>query len=241
MHWFKNLFKSKDEEFKEKYPFLIMSPRVPMEEEIGISKEEVLLNYNKFILGDLCNELKKLGFKQRGKTQEYYKILNYNVVARINIHRNIKSFSIFSIVCGFTLLCEPLDYWGYSYHKNFTNFMGIPEYDFDCKDEVAAKQSYDFIMIILNSKVLPLINRLNSFESFYNLFYQHGWTSPLCLCLREGKIEEANKLIKIVKNKSRNSEKHLYVYEELIKKGKESCIEAMLEIEEKNKKKYKIK
>lgn len=45
MSWFKGLFKSKDEKFEEEYPFLILSPRVPMEEELGISKEEVLLNY----------------------------------------------------------------------------------------------------------------------------------------------------------------------------------------------------
>ena len=73
MFWLKKILrKREDEKFQEKYPFLILDPRVPMEEELGIQKEDVLQVYNNYVLVHLNEELKKLGFKQRGKTQQYY-------------------------------------------------------------------------------------------------------------------------------------------------------------------------
>ena len=71
--------------------------------------------------------------------------------------------------------------------------------------------------------------------------------------MREGKIEEAKKeVIRIKKDKHLNRasvedaynecvKDRLQHYEELIEKGKDACVEEMLERETQNKKKYKIK
>lgn len=257
MSWFKGLFKSKDEKFEEEYPFLILSPRVPMEEELGISKEEVLLNYNKIVLGDLCDELKKLGFKQRGKTQEYYKILKYNVVATISIHRNMKSFSIFNVNCGFTCLCVELDRWHWQYGNSLTRYMGLPPYDFDVKDEYIAKQSCQWILKVVQNKFIPLADSLSDFEESIKLLGRITsfgcWDTALCLYLREGKLERARKEIMNIKNNTflngcsvedaynEYVKDKLEYYETLVSNGADACIQSMLEREEKNKKKYKIK
>lgn len=257
MSRFKNLFKSKEQKFEEEYPFLILSPRVPMEEELGISKEEVLLNYNKFVLGDLCDELKKLGFKQRGKTQDYYKILNYNIVATISIYRNMKSFSIFGVSCGFTCLCVELSRWRWQYGDSLTRYMGLPPYDFDVKDEFIAKQSCQLVLNVVQDKFIPLADSLSDFDESIKLLgniTSFGcWDTALCLYLREGELEKARKeIMNIKKNTFLNRpcvedayneyvKDKLEYYETLISNGRYACVQSMLEREEKNKKKYKIK
>lgn len=73
----RKIIESKERRLAEEYPYLILSPRVPMEEELGINKEDVLEVYNRLILGELCDQLEELGFKRRGKTQDYYQCLDF--------------------------------------------------------------------------------------------------------------------------------------------------------------------
>lgn len=150
----------KDEKFEKQYPFLILSPRIPLEEELGISKEElgiskeeVLIDYNKFILGDLFDELKKLGFIQRGNSTMLYRCLSNGIMISIDFHRNVKSFSIFSVICRCTPLFIELDYLN-GYSVPLTKLDGLNIYDFDCQNEVVAKQSYDYIIKIIKTKAM---------------------------------------------------------------------------------------
>ena len=258
MFWLKKIIrKHEDEKFEEKYPFLILAPRVPMEEELSIKKEDVLEVYNNYVLVHLNEELKKLGFKQKGKAQKYYLCLDYGVVAYIEIYRSMKSFSIFNIYCGFTCLALELTEWHCPHGDALLRYMKLPPYYFDIKDEEVAKQSCEMIMWIIQNKVLPLAESLKEFENVIQLFGKiknfGDWDTALCLCLREGKIEEAKKeVIRIKKDKHLNSpsledayneyvKDRLKYYEELIEKGKDACVKEMLDREIQNKKKYKIK
>lgn len=243
-----------NKKLEAEYPFLILSPRVPMEEELGITKEEVLINYNKYILGELVEEIKKLGFKQRGKTQDYYKILENGFVVNINIHRSIKSFSIFNVVCG----CIPLfiykGRYQYAYHLSLTKFAGLSQLDFDCQNGFAAKQSKNFIINTIKHKILPWIDDLNNFECINHLLKINkdfgNWDIILALLLREGRLEEASQEISNIKkdsfykgNQSAYDEyikEKLVYYENLMAKGKEACIENVRLIELNNMKKFKI-
>lgn len=258
MFWLKKILrKHKDEKFQEKYPFLILDPRVPMEEELGIQKEDVLQVYNNYVLVHLNEELKKLGFKQRGKTQQYYLCLDYGIVAYIEIHRSIKSFSIFDVYCGFTCLSVELERWKCQYGNPLLRYTKLPPYSFDTKDEVVAKQSCEIILQVIQNEVLPLAESLKNFENAIKLLGRitsfGDWDTALCLCLREGKMEAAKKeLINIKKNNHLNNpsledsyneyvKDKLQYYEKLIEKGKDVCIKEMLDREKQNKKKYKIK
>ena len=251
----KMIREKKDEKFNKEYPFLILSPRVPMEEEIGISKDEVIACYNKIILGDLFDELKRLGFKQRGKTLTHYKYLDNGFVITISLHRNIKSFSIFSVVCGCVPLFVELERFENKYSSELSRIAGLGSYDFDCQNELAAKQSYSFIVEVIESKVMPWCNEMLIHDNIVNLFRKHKntstWDIILALLLKEGRLLEARKEIKLIKNDSfltRDQKifdlcikSKLEYYEKLIESGKDVCISAMKEREEQNKKRFKIK
>lgn len=186
MFWLKKMLRKHEiEKFEEKNPFLILNPRVPMEEEIGIKKEDVLEVYNNYVLLYLKEELKKLGFQQRGKAQKYYLCLDYGIVAYIEIYRSIKSFSIFDVYCGFTCLSLELERWSCKYGDSILRYINRPPLYFDAKDEVVAKQSCEMIMWIIQNKVLPLAESLKDFENAVQLLGKINnfgdWDSAPCL------------------------------------------------------------
>lgn len=249
----KYLTRIKDEKFEKQYPFLILSPRIPLEEELGISKEEVLINYNKFILGDLFDELKKLGFIQRGNSTMLYRCLSNGIMISIDFHRNVKSFSIFSVICRCTPLFIELDYLS-GYSVALTKLDGLSIYDFDCQNEVVAKQSYDYIIKIIKTKAIQWFESLQQYDNVVSLIRKYksigDWDTIISFLLREGRLSEAIEEINYIKtdrfftsDKSYDSDikDKLKYYEKLISDGKEACMLAMQKREKKNKKRFKVK
>lgn len=253
--WFlkKHLIKIEDEKFEKEYPFLITSPRVPMEEDLGISKEEVLENYEKFILNNLFDKLRKMGFKQRGKTSMFYKCLCNGIMVSINFRRNMKSFSIFSVNCNCIPLFTELEYLN-GHSISLTKLDGLSIYDFDCQDEIAANLSYNYILEVIQTKAINWFESFENSDNVVQLFKEiknfGNWDTPLSLLLREGELSKAIEEIASIKKDpffTNNRKYELYMkdklnyYEKLIIDGKEACVLAMQEREIKNKKRFKIK